>query len=84
MSFADDVEAYEQQPAPVKYCKTGQWVNDLDTRDREAFKRALSRGGPVSDLHRIAINNGCTAAETRFRAHCRRRCSCYINMEVAA
>lgn len=78
MSVADDLRAYEQQSKPVRLCKTGQWVASLGEQDREVFEQATRTWRrPATDLHRIAISNGCEAGETRFRLHLRRRCCCY-------
>lgn len=82
MSLADDVQALDRPT--LRLCKTGVWYAGLPERDQDAFTGFLARGGATTDLHRIAIANGCTAAETRFRAHCRKRCSCYVNAEGVA
>ncbi|MFE7745390.1 hypothetical protein [Nocardia sp. NPDC057455] len=84
MSLADDLiedAQLKNRPAP---CKTGVWISSLPERDREAFAAYLAHGGPVSDLWRAAVKNGCPAAETRFRVHCRKRCTCYLEAEIAA
>lgn len=83
MSLADDLFEDAQQKSKPTPCKTGVWVAGLPERDREAFETFLGAGGPISNLWRLAVKNGCASAETRFRAHCRRRCSCY-GAEIAA
>lgn len=84
MSLADDVQARLQARRKPNPCKTGIWLTSLAERDRAAFTAFLDDGGPVSHLHRMALKNGCEAAETQFRKHCAKTCSCAIDMESAA
>ena len=82
MSLADDVQEYqEQDPDP---CGTGVWFGGLPERDKNAFETFLAAGGATSVLWRMARKNGCPTAETSFRRHCRQRCSCYTEAEIAA
>lgn len=81
MSFAHDLAALTSHE--LVRCKTGLWVDSLDTSDRAVFDAHLANGGSVSHAWRAAVRNGCDAAETRFRVHCRRECCCYAT-EVAA
>ncbi|WP_238840664.1 hypothetical protein [Prescottella equi] len=76
MSLADDLRNTPTKRAIP--CKTGLWFAEQSEEDRQAALDFLDDGNPASVLHRHAVRNGCTAAETTFRAHCRRRCSCYI------
>lgn len=82
MSFADDVHEATIAPAPVKLCKTGAWLASSSDEDRAAFARYLADNRPITTLHQIAVQNGCTAAETRFRSHCRQQCACFRNAEI--
>lgn len=82
LSFADDVHEATTAPTPPKLCKTGVWLESISDRDRAAFAAYVADNRPITTLHQIAVQNGCTAAETRFRSHCRQRCSCYINSEI--
>ncbi|MGW5519126.1 hypothetical protein [Nocardia africana] len=84
MSLADDVQAKQQETRKPTPCKTGVWFAGLDERDLAAAKSFLADGGAVSDLCRMAGRNGCEAAETQFRKHIKRTCSCYKGMEMAA
>ena len=81
MSLADDVQQFEATPKHNP-CKTGVWLAGLDPRDSDAFADFLKRGGTTADLHKIAIKNGCDAAETQFRRHCNRTCSCFRILEI--
>lgn len=82
MSFADDLaELTAREPV---LCKTGAWIAGRDEEDRAAIEAHLARGGSVSHLWRAAVRNGCDAAETRFRTHCRQLCSCYRGTVTAA
>lgn len=83
MSLADDMREAERQANSKQPCKTGVWLESLDDRDRAAITDFLAAGKPVSHLHGLAVRNGCPSAETRFRQHFRKRCSCY-RLENAA
>jgi hypothetical protein len=83
MSLADDVQANRLEGRKPNPCKTGIWISELDERDRDAFRAFLEEGGQVAILHRMAVRNGLTAAETQFRRHCRERCSCYLGLGIA-
>ncbi|MBF6326577.1 hypothetical protein IU451_29195 [Nocardia cyriacigeorgica] len=84
MSLADALREFEQQSTAPKPCKTGIWVASLDDESATAFHEFLARGGKISHLHRMAVKWGCDAAETRFRAHCKRDCACYPTVKAAA
>ncbi|MFF4026994.1 hypothetical protein ACFYY5_29515 [Nocardia elegans] len=84
MSLADDVQAAQQEGRKPNPCKTGLFFSSLDERDRNAATAFLEDGGAVSDLWRMCVKNGCEAAETQFRRHCRGRCSCNRGLEIVA
>ena len=84
MSLADDVHAAQQDSRKPIPCKTGIFFAALDERDQTAARDFLMAGGPVSDLWRMCVRNGCEAAETQFRRHCRGSCSCSRGLESAA
>ncbi|WP_306365319.1 hypothetical protein [Nocardia sp. CC227C] len=77
MSLAEDLIHAEQDDNAARPCKTALWLQTLSSEDRAAFDAYVGAGKPIAILHRAAIRNGCPAAETRFRLHCRHRCSCY-------
>ncbi len=83
MSLADDLQTHYEQQTVAKQCGTGVWFASQSERDANAFAEFLARGGAVSHLHQLAVKNGCPIAETQFRRHCRKRCSCY-RLENAA
>lgn len=83
MSLADDMHEAEATANQRQLCKTGSWLATLDTRDRDAFGAFLAAGKPLAHLHLLAIRNGLTAGETRFRKHCRGQCGCGVGKFAA-
>jgi hypothetical protein len=84
LSLADDVHAAQQETRKPNPCKTGLFFQSVDERDRTAARAFLEDGGAVSDLWRMCVKNGCEAAETQFRKHCRGMCSCARGLESVA
>ncbi|MDH6282816.1 hypothetical protein M2280_004053 [Prescottella agglutinans] len=76
MGLVDDIRnASVKRVIP---CKTGVWFSEQPEEVRQAAEKYLADGLPASELHRNCVRYGCPASETTFRAHCHRRCSCYI------
>ncbi len=84
MSLADELDSIRQRKRGPVACTTGVWLAGLDERDRAAFERYVAEGGQLRTLHHTAVRNNCDASETQFRVHCKKRCTCYIGLEVAA
>ncbi|WP_280389807.1 hypothetical protein [Nocardia wallacei] len=82
MSLADDVQAMGQRKRTT--CKTGTWINGLDTRDRDTIRDYVAAGKPLAALWRAALKNGYDGGLTQFKAHLTHGCTCHRGMEIAA
>ncbi|OZC55091.1 hypothetical protein CH289_07830 [Rhodococcus sp. RS1C4] len=66
MSLAELVAGQSTKAAPTS---TTQWLNTLNTEDRDTFWSLIDRNYPTSHLWQACRALGLPASETTFRRH---------------